>query len=106
MQFLHNLADAAVFSATAGSDITSFSCVMGALRDLSIALVKGNEEVYREALHVYATAGGTAAHTGATVPAVDPEYCCSCCGVYCLVPKGSHCFCTACLQPLCTFVLS
>jgi hypothetical protein len=47
--------------------------VTGALRELGVALVKGNEEVHREALHVYATAGGTAAHVGATVLTVDPE---------------------------------
>jgi hypothetical protein len=35
--------------------------------------VEGNEAVYREALHVYATAGGTGARVGATVPTVDPE---------------------------------
>jgi hypothetical protein len=47
--------------------------VTGALRELSVALVKGNEVLYREALHVYATAGGAAAQAGATVPTVDPE---------------------------------
>jgi hypothetical protein len=45
--------------------------ITGVLRELSVALVNGNEVVYREALHVYATAGGTAA--GAMVPTVDPE---------------------------------
>jgi hypothetical protein len=59
--------------ATAGSDVTTSSFVTGALRELGVALVKGNEVVYREALHVYATAGGTAARVGATVPTVDPE---------------------------------
>jgi hypothetical protein len=44
--------------------------VTGAIRELSIALVKGNEVVYREALHVYATAGGTMARAGVTLPAV------------------------------------
>jgi hypothetical protein len=29
--------------------------------------------IIREALHVYATAGGTASRVGATVPTVDPE---------------------------------
>jgi hypothetical protein len=47
--------------------------VTGALQELGVALVKGTEVVYREALHVYATAGGTAARVGATVPTVDPE---------------------------------
>jgi hypothetical protein len=45
----------------------------GALQELGVALVKGNEVVYREALHVCATAGGTGARVGATVPTVDPE---------------------------------
>jgi hypothetical protein len=31
------------------------------------------EVAYGEALHVYATAGGTAACVGATVPTVHPE---------------------------------
>jgi hypothetical protein len=47
--------------------------VTGALRELSVALVKGDEVVSREALHVYAAAGGTAARVGAMVPTVDPE---------------------------------
>jgi hypothetical protein len=73
MHFLCTLADAAASSATAGSDATSSSFVTGALRELSVASVKGNEVVYREALHVYATAGGTEARARATVPTVDPE---------------------------------
>jgi hypothetical protein len=73
MQFLRTLADAAASSATAGFDVTTFSFVTGALGELSVALVKRNEVVYREALHVYATAGRTAACVGATVPTVDPE---------------------------------
>jgi hypothetical protein len=44
-----------------------------AVRELSVALVKGNEVVYREALHVYATAGGTVASAGAMVPTVDSD---------------------------------
>jgi hypothetical protein len=73
MQLLQTLAAAAASSATAGSDVTTSSFVTGALRELGVALVKGNEVVYREALHVYATAGGTAARVGATVPTGDPE---------------------------------
>jgi hypothetical protein len=38
-----------------------------------VSIVYFDEVVYREALHVYATAGGTAACVGATVPTVDPE---------------------------------
>jgi hypothetical protein len=48
MQFLQTLADAATSSATAGSDVTISSFVTGALRELSVALVKGNEVVYRK----------------------------------------------------------
>jgi hypothetical protein len=60
MKVLLNLADAAASSATASTDVTTSSCATGALRDLSVALVKGNEVVYLDALHVYATAGSTA----------------------------------------------
>jgi hypothetical protein len=70
---LQTLAAAPTSSATAGSDVTTSSFMTGDLRELSVALVKGNEVVYREALHVYATAGSTAARVGATVPTVDPE---------------------------------
>jgi hypothetical protein len=73
MQLLQALDAAATSSATAGSDVTTSSFVTGALRELGVALVKLNDVVYREALHVYATAGGTAARAGATVPTVDPE---------------------------------
>jgi predicted acyltransferase (DUF342 family) len=55
------------------SDVGTSSFVTGAHSELSVALVKGNEVVYREALHVYATVGGTAARVGATVATVDPE---------------------------------
>lgn len=74
MQFLQSLANAAAASAaTAGSDVTTSSFVTGALCELSAALVEENTEAYRKALHVYATACGTAARAGATVPTVDPE---------------------------------
>jgi hypothetical protein len=73
MQLLQTLAAAAASSATAGSDVTTFSFVTGALQELGVALVKGNEVVHRKVLHVYATAGGTAARVGAMVPTVDPE---------------------------------
>jgi hypothetical protein len=67
MQFLRPLADTAASFATAGSEVTTSSFVTGALRELNVALVKGNEVVHREALHVYATSGGTAACAGGTV---------------------------------------
>jgi hypothetical protein len=73
MQCLRTLADAAASSTSAASDVISSSFVTGALRHITVALVKGTEAVYREAFHVYASAGGTAANTGAIVPTVDPE---------------------------------
>jgi hypothetical protein len=45
----------------------------GALCELSVALVKGDQVMYSKALHVYATTGSTVVCTGATVPDVDPE---------------------------------
>jgi hypothetical protein len=45
----------------------------GALRELSAALVEWNDVVYHNDLHVYATAGGTAARSGATVPTLDAK---------------------------------
>jgi hypothetical protein len=70
VQFLRTLAEAAASSATAESDVTDSSFVTGALCDHSVALVKGNEVVCREALHAYFAASGTAARAGATVPTV------------------------------------
>jgi hypothetical protein len=73
MQLLQTLAAAAASSASAGLDATTSSFMTGALHELSVAWVKGNEVVYREALHVYATTGDTKARAGAIVPTVDPE---------------------------------
>jgi hypothetical protein len=67
MHFLRSLADAAASSAPAVSDVTTSSFVIGGLREISAALVKGKEIVYQEASH---TAGSTAERTSATV---DPE---------------------------------
>jgi hypothetical protein len=104
MRFLRILANATTSSATAGSDVTTSSFVTGALCEHSLALGKGNEVVYGEALHVYATAGGTVA--GRTSPllccllsmlngywvvrscmmrVVDPVFAC----VALVVPRGS-----------------
>jgi hypothetical protein len=69
---------------------TSF--VTGALREHGVALVNGNDVVYREASHVYATAGSTEARVGATVPTVDPEEFCICCCVL---------RCSSCCMSLC-----
>jgi hypothetical protein len=49
MQFLCTLADAVASSAAAGLDVTTSSFVTVAPCELSVALVKGNEVVYREA---------------------------------------------------------
>jgi hypothetical protein len=76
MQLLQTLAAAAASSATAGSDVTTSSFVTGALRELCVALVKGNIPLMRWYIgkrFIYATAGSTAARVGATVPTVDPE---------------------------------
>jgi hypothetical protein len=56
MQILQTLAAAAASSAASGSDVATSSFVAGALSELCVAFAKGNEVVYREALHVYATA--------------------------------------------------
>jgi hypothetical protein len=64
MQFLGTLANTA--STAAASDVTTSSLLVGALRELSMALVKGNEVIYTEPLHV--TAGSTGARA-----AVDTE---------------------------------
>jgi hypothetical protein len=63
MQFLGTLANTA--STAVASDVTT-SFLVGALRELSIALVKGNEVIYAEPRHV--TAGSMGARA-----AVDPE---------------------------------
>jgi hypothetical protein len=69
--FLHFLATAAVSSAAAGSEMAMSTFWAGALRDLRIALVQGNQAVHREGVNVYATAGGTVATHGVVVGAVD-----------------------------------
>jgi hypothetical protein len=45
----------------------------GALRELGVALVQGNDVVYRKLWHVYAAAGVTAARAGAFEPNVDVQ---------------------------------
>jgi hypothetical protein len=71
--FLKDLASAAASSAAAGFEVTTSAFKAGALRELGTALVRGNEVVYREALCVYARAGGTAARPGAAVPTVEGD---------------------------------
>jgi hypothetical protein len=45
----------------------------GALRELCVELVRGNEVAFLEAISVNATAGGTAAIPGVVAPTADVE---------------------------------
>jgi hypothetical protein len=73
MQFLNALAEAALASSAAGSDVTKAAFMSGALRELGVTLCIGNELVYSEAMHmhVYAAAGGNRARMGSHVPTAD-----------------------------------
>jgi hypothetical protein len=71
MQFLGTVDTSAAFSASAGSDVTPSSFMVGTLRELSVALVKGKRQCIVR--HVYGTVGGTAARAGAPVSTEDPE---------------------------------
>jgi hypothetical protein len=71
MQFLNALAEAALATSAAGTDVTKAAFISGALRDLGATLCVGNEFVYREGLHVYAAAGGTRERMGMHVPTAD-----------------------------------
>jgi hypothetical protein len=44
--------------------VTKAAFISGALPELGVPLCVGNELVYREAVHVYAAAGGTHAYMG------------------------------------------
>jgi hypothetical protein len=59
MQIVHTLANHTASSAMAGPDVATSSSMVETLRSLCVASVKGNEVAYAEALHVYATAGGS-----------------------------------------------
>jgi hypothetical protein len=71
MQFLNALAEAALASSAAGSDVTKAAFISGALRELGVTLCVGNELVYREAMYVYAAAGGARARMALHVPTAD-----------------------------------
>jgi hypothetical protein len=71
MQVLNALAQAALASSAAGTDVTKVAFISGVLRELGVTLCVGNELVYREAMHVYAAAGGTRAHMSLHVPTAD-----------------------------------
>jgi hypothetical protein len=58
------IAEAALASSAAGTDVTKAAFISGALRELGVTLCVGNELVYREAMLVYAAAGGTRARMG------------------------------------------
>jgi hypothetical protein len=64
MQFLSDLAEAALASSAAGTDATKAAFISAALRELGVTLCMGNELVYREGLRVYAAAGGTRTRMG------------------------------------------
>jgi hypothetical protein len=61
------------FSAKAGSEVTMSAFRAGALRELCVELVRGNEVAFLEAISVNATAGGTAATPGMVAPTADVE---------------------------------
>jgi hypothetical protein len=71
MQFLNALTEAALPSSAAGTDVTKAAFISRALRELGDTFCVGNELVYREAMHVYAAAGGTRARMGLHVPTAD-----------------------------------
>jgi hypothetical protein len=71
MQFLNALAEAALASSSAGTDVTKAAFISGALRELGVTLCVGNELVYWTAMHVYAAAGNTRARIALHVPTAD-----------------------------------
>jgi hypothetical protein len=71
MQFLNALAEAALASSAAGSNVAKAAFISGALRELGVTLCIGNELVYPEAMHFYAAAGGTRTCKGLHVPTAD-----------------------------------
>jgi hypothetical protein len=71
MPFPSALAEAALASSAAGTHVTKAVLISGVLRELGVTLSMGNELLYREAMHVYATAGCTCAHMGLHMLTVD-----------------------------------
>jgi hypothetical protein len=67
----HALAEAALASSAAGTDVTKAAFIFGALEELGVNISVGTELVYRVAMHVYAAAGGTRARMGLHVPTAD-----------------------------------
>jgi hypothetical protein len=71
MQFLNALDKAGLASSATGTDVTKAAAISGALREIGVTLCVGNELIYREAMHVYAAAGGTRTHMGLHVLIAD-----------------------------------
>jgi hypothetical protein len=71
MQFLNALVEAALASSATTSDVTKAAFISGELRELGVTLCIKNEHVYREAMPVYAAAGGTREHMGLHVATAD-----------------------------------
>jgi hypothetical protein len=71
MQFLNALAEAALASSAASTDVTKAAFISGALLEFGAKLCMGNELVYEEGSHVYVAAGGTRARMGMHVPTAD-----------------------------------
>jgi hypothetical protein len=70
--FLKALSSAAASSAVADLEVTTSALKEGALKELGVALDRGNDTLYQEALHLCATMGGTAA-TAAADPTIEFE---------------------------------
>jgi hypothetical protein len=64
MQFLNALAGAALASSAIVIDVNKAAFISGALRELGVTLCVVNKLAHREAMHVYAAAGGTRARMG------------------------------------------
>jgi hypothetical protein len=71
VKFSDALADAATLSA--GSDATKAAFILCGMCERGVALVRGNDVVYRKVLCLYALGDGTAAHARAFVPTADVD---------------------------------
>jgi hypothetical protein len=88
-QFLNALAEAALASSAAGTDVPKAAFISGALRELGVTLCVGNEFVYRKGLHVYAAAG-TRARMGMHVPTADVTWFSFCFFLSWISPETLH----------------
>jgi hypothetical protein len=71
MAFLGELANAAVGAAQVGSGVTKQAFITGALRELSVALCRGNGVVCRASLQCVARASGTGFREGMPMPSAE-----------------------------------